>query len=68
MADRVTTMMDFLHAEGQRRIIRPQLEEKFGPLSETVLERLEKWPREKLIDLALALLTAQSLKELGLED
>jgi len=54
--------------EGQFEVILRQLEKKFGPLSETARQRLDAWPNDKLIDLALALVTAQSLKELGLED
>ena len=64
----VTTMRDHIIAEGQRQTIQSQLEKRFGPLSETAQQRLEKWPRDKLRELGLALLTAQSLKELGLED
>jgi hypothetical protein len=40
----------------------------FGPLSETVRQRLETWPAEQVTDLGRALLRAKSLAELGLED
>jgi hypothetical protein len=61
-------MQDQIIAMGQRQMIQGQLEVRFGPLSETARQRLEKWPREKVRELSIALLTAQSLKELGLED
>ena len=53
---------------GRRGMLRAQLDKRFGPLSETALQRLESLPPDKLTELALALLDAQSLKELGLED
>jgi hypothetical protein len=56
-----------LHA-GERRMLLAQLEERFGPLSETARQRLEAWPAEQLTELGRALLRAKSLAELGLED
>jgi hypothetical protein len=53
---------------GLRQMARAMLEAKFGPLSEEVLRRLTVWPAERLEDLGRALLTAQSLGELGLEE
>jgi len=53
---------------GQRAILLLQLETRFGSLSETARQRLETWPADKLTDLGRAFVTAQSLKELGLED
>jgi hypothetical protein len=53
---------------GQRKILLVLIEERFGPLSETVRQRLEAWPGKHLIGLALALLHARSLSDLGLED
>ena len=54
--------------KGQRRILLRQLQRRFSTVSETARQRLEAWPAEKLDELADALFTAQSLKELGLED
>jgi hypothetical protein len=54
--------------KGQRALLQRQLERRFGRLSPVALERLTSWPGEQLGDLAEALLTAASLKELGLED
>jgi hypothetical protein len=44
------------------------LEARFGPLSPSAQERLENLDPERLEALSLALLKAQSLQELGLED
>jgi hypothetical protein len=52
--------------QGERNIVRRQLEKKFGPLSTHAGERLDSWPTDRPGDLADALLTAQSLHELGL--
>jgi hypothetical protein len=54
--------------QGQRRLVERQLEKRFGPLTAAARQRLEQWPVERLEDLALALLTAASLRDLGLED
>jgi hypothetical protein len=54
--------------KGQRDLLREQLEERFGPLSPAVQERLQQLPGARLTILARALLRAQSLRELGLED
>ena len=53
---------------GQRMMLQKQLEARFGPLSPGTLERLESLSTERLEALALALLTARSLRELALED
>ncbi len=55
-------------AEGERRLVRKQLERRFGTLSAEVLQRLEAWPSDRLDELGLAVLTAPSLKALGLAD
>ncbi len=47
---------------------REQLEVRFGPLATSTQERLQQWPTERLPELARAFVTAQSLRELGLED
>jgi hypothetical protein len=51
-----------------RSALKNQLEARFGPLSPCALERLESLDPERLGALALDLLKAQSLQELGLED
>jgi hypothetical protein len=53
---------------GRRETLQLQLEEKFGPLSPAVLQRLESWSADQLRELTRALLRAESLRELGLED
>ena len=53
---------------GQRDLLRRQLERRFGPLNAEAQERLASWPSERLPELAEDLITAASLKELGLED
>lgn len=52
--------------EGQRDLLRDLLEERFGPSSPTVLDRLQAWPADRLTELGRALLSATSLEELGL--
>lgn len=52
--------------DGQRKVARLQLEQRFGPLSKAVLRRLEAWPAERLTDLLVAILDAPSLQALGL--
>jgi hypothetical protein len=54
--------------QGQRTMFRKLLEARFGPLSPSAQERLESLSPEQLEALTLALLEAQSLQELGLED
>jgi hypothetical protein len=52
----------------QRTVLRKQLEARFGPLSLVARDRLESLGFDHLDALTLALLKAQSLQELGLED
>ena len=54
--------------QGQRTMLRKQLEARFGPLSPGAQQRLESLSTERLEALALELLEARSLPELGLED
>jgi hypothetical protein len=54
--------------KGRRELLREQLEERFGSLSPAVQERLQQLPVERLSALGKALLRAQSLRDLGLED
>jgi hypothetical protein len=51
-----------------RAIVRRQLEKRFGPLGKEAQARLQAWPADRLEELGEALLTANSLKELGLEE
>jgi hypothetical protein len=44
------------------------LQERFGPLSAGVRERLQSWPAERLPELGRAVLKARSRAELGLDD
>jgi hypothetical protein len=52
---------------GQRELLRKQLERRFGPLPAIAQERLANWPADRLTELGLALLSATSLQELGLD-
>jgi len=54
--------------EGARHSLRVLLQEKFGPLSPEILERLNGMSREALDQLFLAAIRATSLRELGLEN
>jgi hypothetical protein len=53
--------------KGRREMLREQIEERFGSLSASLLERLEKMPLAELSRLGKALVRAQSLQELGLD-
>jgi hypothetical protein len=52
--------------KGLQRLLRRQLEKKFGPLSPEVVHRLESWSAERLEEAADKILDARSLEELGL--
>ena len=54
--------------QGERKSALRLLEAKFGPLSPEVKQRVEALSPEGLAQLQLALLKAQSLKELRLDD
>ncbi|MGP0065638.1 MAG: DUF4351 domain-containing protein [Isosphaeraceae bacterium] len=54
--------------QGQRTMLRKQLEARFGTLSTSARDRLDSLSPEQLEALALTLLEAPSLQELGLED
>jgi hypothetical protein len=70
-----TNMLDEIRQEGmekgmekgQRQILLMQLERRFGPLTPEVRQRLEGLTLEQVQTTLLNLLTAGSLKELGLE-
>jgi hypothetical protein len=51
----------------RRRLIRRQIEARFGPLREEVRQRFEALSADQLDELALTLLQAKSLQELGLD-
>jgi hypothetical protein len=52
---------------GEQKLLREQLAHRFGPLSEEVSKRLQSCSEAQLLDLARRVLTASSLRELGLE-
>jgi hypothetical protein len=54
--------------KGQLDLLRGQLEERFGVLSETARQRLEALPAERLGPLSRDLVRGKSLVEMGLED
>jgi flagellar biosynthesis/type III secretory pathway protein FliH len=54
--------------EGQRQLLLMLLEQRFGPLAPYVRERVEPMSEDQRIELAKALVHAQSLRALGLED
>jgi hypothetical protein len=68
---RPVAMSMTMYEKGQRamllKVLVGLLEEKFGPLSAAVREKLEQTPDDRLMLLAKAVLRAQSLQELGLE-
>jgi hypothetical protein len=54
--------------KGKRDVLMVLLETKFGPLPQDMEDRLDALPVERLDQIARAIITAQSLKELGLAD
>jgi Domain of unknown function (DUF4351) len=62
------TLATVWYEKGQRELLREQLEERFGALPPPVLERLQQLPAEQLPPLGKAVLHAQSLREMGLQD
>jgi hypothetical protein len=54
--------------KGRRSALLEQLECKFPGLSDMARQRVAEWPVEKIKEASRVLLTAQSLRELGLED
>ncbi|HJT78064.1 MAG TPA: DUF4351 domain-containing protein [Gemmataceae bacterium] len=54
--------------EARRAILQDLLEERFGPLPDPVKERLRQLAADRLVALTKAVLRAQSLRELGLEE
>jgi hypothetical protein len=54
--------------EGKRDLVLKQLKARFPDLSPTAQQRVKEWPVEKVEEVGIALLTARSLRDLGLED
>ena len=54
--------------QGQQQLVLMLLEERFGPLRPQVYELVQALTAERLTELGRALLRAQSLRELGLEE
>lgn len=54
--------------KGQREMLRDLLEARFGPLPPEVALKVAVLPHERLKEVSIAILTAQSLKELSLTD
>jgi hypothetical protein len=54
--------------EGFRRVVRAQVEQRFGPLSVATLQAIDSLPADRLEKLGVALLNAKSLAELGLPE
>jgi transcription termination factor NusB len=48
--------------------LRVLLEERFGTLPASAQQRLGEWPADRLATVEKAVLRAQSLREIGLED
>jgi hypothetical protein len=63
-----TTWYEKGEEEGRRAVLRELVEEKFGPVSPAVQERLQRLAADRLVPLTKAVLRAESLRELGLED
>ncbi len=53
---------------GQLLLVLDQLEAKFPPLSEAVRQKVSQLPDDKIRELGRALLSANSLDQLGLAD
>ncbi len=64
----VNTIEDRGRLLEKREMLYKQLKQKFDPLPEDVKHRLELLPVERLDEIVLTILTARSLKELGLAD
>ena len=54
--------------QGQRKFLRRQLEIRFGPPSAAAQTRLQECSAERLDELITAIVKAQSLREMGLEE
>lgn len=54
--------------QGKRKLLKLVLEERFGPLSHPVSQRVDQWPSDQVESLFKSAIKAQNLQELGLED
>jgi hypothetical protein len=54
-------------AKGKRDLVLKLLKARFPDLSPTAQQRVKEWPVEKVEEVGIALLTARSLRDLGLE-
>lgn len=54
--------------QGKRDLVLKQLKARFPDLSSTAQQRVKDWPVEKVEEVGIALLTAQSLRDLGLDN
>ena len=54
--------------EGQLQVVRILLEARFGPLSAQAQERLKALSPDEVFELSKTIVSANSLRELGLED
>ena len=54
--------------QGQRAFVQMQLTERFGPLSVRVQEQVQTMTAERLVEVGRTLLSAASLRDLGLEE
>jgi len=51
---------------GKRDLLRQQLENRFGPLTEQAREELEKWTLERIEKAGLSILNARTIEDVGL--
>lgn len=64
----VRAMVKTWSEEGKCELLLKLLRARFPDLSPTAQQRVKDWPVEKVEEVAIALLTAQSLRDLGLEN
>jgi hypothetical protein len=53
--------------EGQAKLLRAMLEQKFGTLPERFVDRLNQLPADRLVSVGIKVMTATTLDELGVE-
>jgi hypothetical protein len=64
----IKTWSEEAREEGKRDIVLKLLKARFPDLSPTAQQRVKEWPVEKVEEVGIALLTARSLGDLGLEE
>jgi hypothetical protein len=64
----IKTWSEQAREEGVQQLVKRQLQKRFGPLSAAAQEKLTAMPLKKVEEIGEALLTASSLRELGLEE